>query len=40
MAVLKARDLASSIDINFVGVEIAKDFGLDFFGVPSTPLEE
>lgn len=30
----QALDRASSSDNNFVGVEMANDFGLDFFGVP------
>lgn len=40
MAVLRARVLASSMEINLVGVDMARDFGRHFFGVPSTPLVE
>lgn len=37
MAVFRALVLASSIDISLVGVEMARDLGRHFFGVPSIP---
>lgn len=36
----RALFLASSMESNLAGVDIARDFGLDFFGVPSTPFVE